>query len=176
MGAMLTRVLSVSLCLRGPDSLPGSRAMLLLCLVPWVAISACGYLLLWPAEPAFAVTAVALDLLLLFAYSRFVLWIYEKPERWPQTLVSLVGVQALINLLHLPQVYLASVREQPGIVLEAMGYGFLAWWLLAMGNILSEAAGRRLWVGLALAFGRLLLYLLIFASLLQSFGLSPETP
>ena len=176
MGAMLTRVLSVSLCVRGPDSLPGSRAMLLLCLVPWVAISTCGYLLLWPAKPAFAVTAVALELLLLLAYSRFVLWIYEKPARWPQTLVSLVGVQALINLLQLPQVYLAGLREQPGIVLEAMGYGFLAWWLLAMGNILSQAAGRRLWVGLALAAGHFFLYLLVLASLLQSFGLSPETP
>ena len=175
MVAMLNRVLYVSLCLRGPDSLPGSRVTLLVFLAPWVAISMCAYLISWPEVPSLAVTLVVFELLLLFAYSRFVLWIHQKPERWPQTLVALVAVQALISAPQLPLVYLSERQEETGFVIEALGYGFLAWWLLAAGNILSKAADRRLWVGLALAVAHLLLFVLISASLLDFFGVIPET-
>lgn len=175
MGAMLTRVLSVSLGVRGPDSLPGSRQMMFLCLVSWVAISISGYVLLHPGAPVLVAVVLVTDLLLLFAFSRFVLVIYEKPERWPQTLVSLLAVQALINVLHLPLIYFGLTQDEPGIVVEAAFYGLLAWWLLAAGRILSRAADRPVWVGLALALAHFFFSLLMHQSLLQLFGAAPGT-
>ena len=72
--AILQGVLMVSLGLRGPDSLPGSREMLILCLVPWTAVTAIGYLMLIPAPAFFILPVVVFELLLLLGYSRFVLW------------------------------------------------------------------------------------------------------
>ena len=115
----------VSLGLRGPDSLPGSRGMLVLCLVPWVAVTALGYLMLLPASAVFVLPVMAFELLLLLGYSRFILLMAGKPERWPQTLVSLLGVQAIINALNLPLVYVVTSQEEPGLLLQAAEYGFL---------------------------------------------------
>lgn len=173
MAAMLTRVLSVSLGVSGPDSLPGSRQMMLVCLVSWTAISTCGYVMLHPGAPLLVPVVLASELLLLFAFSRFVLVIYGKPERWPQTLVSLLAVQALINALHLPLIYFGMPREEPGIVVDAVGYGLLAWWLLAAGRILARAVDRPVWVGLPLSVAHFFFSLLMYVSLVQLFGLAP---
>ena len=59
MVAIFQGVLMVSLGLRGPDSLPGSRGMLVLCLVPWVAVTALGYLMLLPASAVFVLLVTA---------------------------------------------------------------------------------------------------------------------
>ena len=174
MVAIFQGVLMVSLGLRGPDSLPGSREMLILCLVPWVAATALGYLMLLPAPAIFVLPVAAFELLLLLGYSRFVLWMAGKPERWPQTLVSLLGVQAIINALNLPLVYVVTSQEQPGLLVQAAEYGFLAWWLLAMGNIFAKAMDRSTWVGVLLSVAHFFLYMLLYVSLTQLFGIPLE--
>ena len=174
MVAIFQGVLMVSLGLRGPDSLPGSRGMLALCLVPWTAVTAIGYLMLLPASAVFVLPVVAFELLLLLGYLRFILWMAGKPERWPQTLVSLLGVQAIINALNLPLVYVATSQEQPGLLVQAAEYGFLAWWLLAMGNIFSRAMDRGIWVGLLLSVAHFFLYMILYVSLTQLFGIPIE--
>ena len=174
MVAIFQGVLMVSLGLRGPDSLPGSRGMLALCLVPWAAVTAIGYLMLLPASAVFVLPVLAFELLLLLGYSRFILWMAGKPERWPQTLVSLLGVQAIINALNLPLVYVVTSQEQPGLLVQAAEYGFLAWWLLAMGNIFSRAMDRGIWVGLLLSVAHFFLYMILYVSLTQLFGIPIE--
>lgn len=164
----------VSLGLRGPDSLPGSRGMLVLCLVPWVAVTAIGYLVLLPASAVFVLPVMAFELALLLGYSRFVLWMAGKPERWPQTLVSLLGVQAIINALNLPLAYVVRSQEQPGLFLQAAEYGFLAWWLLAMANIFARAMDRGIWVGLLLSVAHFFLYMILYLTLTQLFGIPLE--
>lgn len=164
----------VSLGLRGPDSLPGSRGMLVLCLVPWVAVTALGYLMLLPASAVFVLPVMAFELLLLLGYSRFILFMAGKPERWPQTLVSLLGVQAIINALNLPLVYVVTSQEQPGLLLQAAEYGFLAWWLLAMANIFARAMDRATWVGLLLSVAHFFLYMILYVALTQLFGIPLE--
>ena len=171
MVAIFQGVLLVSLGLRGPDSLPGSRGMLVLCLVPWVAATSLGYLMLLPASAVFVLPVAAFELLLLLGYSRFILWMAGKPERWPQTLVSLLGVQAIINTLNLPLVYVATSQEQPGLVVQAAEFGFLAWWLLAMGNIFAKSMDRGIWIGLLLSVAHFCLYMILYVSLTQLFGI-----
>ena len=174
MVAIFQGVLMVSFGLRGPDSLPGSREMLVLCLVPWAAVTAIGYLLLLPAPAVFVLPVATFELLLLLAYSRFVLWMAGKPERWPQTLVSLIGVQTIINALNLPLVYVATSQEQPGLLIQAAEYGFLAWWLLAMGNIFAKAIERSSWVGVLLSVAHFFLYMILYVALTQLFGIPLE--
>lgn len=174
MVAIIQGVLMVSLGLRGPDSLPGSRGMLVLCLVPWVAVTALGYLMLLPASAIFVLPVMAFELLLLLGYSRFILWMAGKPERWPQTLVSLLGVQAIINALNLPLVYVVTSQEEPGLLLQAAEYGFLAWWLLAMANIFARAMDRGTWVGLLLSVAHFFLYMILYVALTQLFGIPLE--
>ena len=174
MVALFQSVLMVALALRGPDSLPGSRAMLVLCLLPWAAASLLGYLMLFTGAAAFALPLVVFELLLLLAYSRFLLWTAGKPERWPQTLVSLLGVQAIINILNLPLVFVATTQEQPGLLVQAAEYGFLAWWLLAMGHIFAKSMDRSSWVGLLLAVAHFFLYMMLYVSLTRFLGIPLE--
>ncbi|MDE0128252.1 MAG: hypothetical protein OXQ86_01645 [Gammaproteobacteria bacterium] len=174
MVAIFQGVLMVSLGLRGPDSLPGSREMLVLCLAPWAAVTAIGFLMLLPGPALFVVPVVAFELLLLLGYSRFVLWMAGKPERWPQTLVSLIGVQTIINALNLPLVYVVTSQEQPGLFIQAVEYGFLAWWLLAMGNIFARAMDRGIWAGLLLSVAHFFLYMILLVTLTQLFGIPLE--
>lgn len=171
MVAIFQGVFMVSLGLRGPDSLPASREMLVLCLVPWAAVTALGYLMLLPAPAVFVLPVMAFELLLLLGYSRLVLWMTGKPERWPQTLVSLLGVQAIINALNLPLVYVVTSQEQPAFLFQAAEYGFLAWWLLAMGNIFAGAMDRSIWAGLLLSAAHFFLYMILYVALTQLFGI-----
>lgn len=169
--AILKGVVMVALGVRGPDSLPGSREMLALCLAPWLAVTVLGYLMLLPGSPVFVLPVAAFELLLLLGYSRFVVSMAGKPERWPQTLVSLLGVQAIINALNLPLVYIATSQEQPGILIQAAEYGFLAWWLLAMGNIFSTAIDRSLVVGMLLSVGHFIAYMILYVTLARFLGI-----
>ena len=174
MVAIFQGVLRVSLGLRGPDSLPGSREMLVLCLVPWAAVTVIGYLMLLPGPAFFVLPVATFELLLLLGYSRFVLWMADKPERWPQTLVSLIGVQTIINALNLPMVYVVTSQEQPGLLIQAAEYGFLAWWLLAMCNIFARALDRGIWAGLLLSVAHFFLYMILDLLLTQLFGFPLE--
>ena len=176
MAELVRRVFYVSLSLRGPDSLPGSQGMLALCLAPWLALSIVSNLLLFSGYPAVAMLGVLLELLLLFGYSWLVLRLADKLPRWPQTLVSLVGVQALIAAAALPLTWFALRLDEPPLILQAAEFGFLAWWLVAMGNILSGAANRSLLNGVLLAAGHFVLYLVLYALLLEYAGVELPAP
>ena len=108
MNELFKRLFSVSLSASGPDSLPGSQRTLVLCLIPWAVVTLAGNLMQFPDQKGLAMAGVVFELLLLFGYSRLVLLFTGKLERWPQTVVSLFGVQALITALTLPVIYLTT--------------------------------------------------------------------
>ncbi len=170
---LVRRVLFVSLSLRGPDSLPGSRAMLVLCLIPWTAFSIAGNLLVFPRNPGLAILGVAMELTLLTSYSGLALQLAGKLERWPQTLVSLVGVQAIVTAASLPLNYLSARLDSPPVMLQAAGFALIAWWLVAMANILSQAVGRGLPAGVFLALTHFALHLATYALLFELVGVLP---
>ena len=170
MPELFKRVVYVSLSLRGPDSLPGSQAMLALCLVPWAAVSIAGNLLVLPGHPVPALLGVALELALLLGYSWLALQLAGKLERWPQTLVALVGVQAVIEAASLPLTWLLARQDEPSLILQAADFAFTAWWLVAMANILSRAVDRSLLSGVLLALGHFVLALLCYAFMFEFMG------
>ncbi len=170
---ILKSVFFVSLNLRGPDSLPGSRGMLAMCLIPWAAVSVTSNLMLHPGEQVAALAAAVLELALLFGYPWLVLRMAEKLERWPQTVVSLVGVQALIAAISLPFTYLAEGRDEPGLLLTLAGIAFTAWWLLAAANIFARSVGRSVVVGLVLSACQFFFTLMAIVLLFQALGVLP---
>lgn len=174
MREIFKRVLYVSLSLRGPDSLPGSRGMLSLCLVPWAAVTIASNLIKVPGHTAPALAGVAFELMLLFSYSWLALRISDKLERWPQTLVSLIGVQAVIVALELPLAYLAARQDEPLLLFQLAEFAFLAWWLVALANIMSRALDRSLTFGVLLSAGYFMLWLIGYAMLFQALGVIPE--
>ena len=104
-----------------------------------------------PEEQVAALAATVLELALLFGYPWLVLRMAEKLERWPQTVVSLVGVQALIAAISLPLAYFALGRDEPGLFLKLAEIAFVAWWLLAAANIFARSVDRTVVVGLVLS-------------------------
>ncbi len=175
MHELVKRVVYVSLSLRGPDSLPGSQAMLALCLAPWAAVSVFSNLLVFPDDPGPALLGVLLELMLLAGYAWLALQLADKLERLPQTLVSLVGVQTVIVAAALPLTYLSASLDEPPLILQAAEFAFIAWWLVAMANIFSRAVDRSLLSGVFLAFGHFVLYLMTYAFLFEFLGVElPE--
>lgn len=169
----LKGVIYVSLILRGPDSLPGTRGMLAFCLIPWAVVNIASNLAILPPAPA--LIGAALELLLLFAYTQLVLRLAGKLARMPQTLVSLIGVQAIIVFLNLPFTlnYRAEGQEQAGFLVGLVEAGFVAWWLVAMANIFSRSVDRSLRVGVALAVGHFIFSLMMYGFLLGAMGVKP---
>ena len=163
----------VSLSARGPDSLPGSQGMLVLCLIPWVVVTVVGNLMQLPEQTGLAMMGVAFELLLIFGFAGLVLRFAGKMERWPQTVVSLFGVQALITALSLPVIYLATRQDEAGLVLQAVDIAFIAWWLVAKANIFSKAVDRSLGVGALLSLGHFVLQFLGYILLYGIFGVPP---
>ena len=170
---LFKRLFYVSLSARGPDSLPGSQGMLALCLIPWVVFNVAGMLMQLPEQRGLAVLGVALELIVMFGYAGLVLRFAGKMERWPQTVVALFGVQAVIAAFSLPVIYLAARQDEVGLFLQAIGIALLAWWLVAMANILAKAVDRSLGMGALLSLGHYLLGLLAYALLFAIFGVTP---
>ena len=170
---ILKGVFFVSLGLRGPDSLPGSRGMLAMCLIPWAAVTVTSNLMRLPEEQVAALAAAALELALLFGYPWLVLRMAEKLERWPQTVVSLVGVQALIAAIYLPLAYFAVGRDEAGLFPRLAEVAFIAWWLLAAANIFARSVDRSVVVGLVLSACHFFFTLMAIIMLFQVLGVPP---
>ena len=171
---LFKRLFYVSLNARGPDSLPGSQGMLALCLIPWVVVTVFGNLIQLPEQTGLAMMGVAFELLLMFGFVRLVLRFAGKMERWPQTIVSLFGVQALITALSFPAIYLATRQDEAGLFLQAVNIAFLAWWLVAKANILAKAVDLGLGMGALLSLGHYVLVLMVYAMLFTVFGVTPD--
>ena len=88
----------------------------------------------------------------------------------PQTLAALLGVGAVVTLAQLPLNMLVASQDPTSPVLEAAGYAFLAWWLVAMANILSRALDRSLLSGVLLALGQFVLSLVAYQLLFDFMG------
>lgn len=147
--------------------------MLAVCLIPWVAIAVIGNLIRFPGEQVAALTGPVLELALLFGYPWLVLRMAEKLERWPQTVVSLVGVQALISAIYLPLFYFAVGPDDPGLFLRLAEIAFVAWRLLAAANIFARSVDRSVVVGLVLSACHFFFTLIAIAMLFQALGVPP---
>ena len=148
---LLLLFLEITAFRKGPQDVP---VWLLAWVMPvYVLINLA--ILLMSSEWAMALLQVAVDFGLLLGFSWPLLFFSGKPARFKQTLIALIGTDAVINFFALPAV--ASLNN------EATDLGFFAmlvlmiWHWLVTGHIFRHALDRPFAFGLALAF----LYLLI---------------
>jgi len=106
-----------------------------------------------------------LDIGLLLAFFALVLAIWQKLERFNQTMSALFGTGAIIMLVAVPFSLLVTLlpastgAELVGVLL----YAILAWTVLVMGHILRHALDTWLTLGIIIAGTYIVLNLVMFA-------------
>ncbi len=157
---LLQLFLEITAFRKGPQDVPTANWLMPLILMVYVAINVA--VLLLSSEWGDALMQVAVDFALMSAFIWPLLFVSNKLNRYRQTLVALLGTDAVINFFALPAV--ASLTN------EATDLGFFAMLILMMwhwavtGHILRYALDRPLFFGLGVAF----LYLLISSQVMEA--------
>lgn len=150
----------------GPQVFPQSWPLFVLMLLVYMAVDVAlfvaqglrGFILL---------PQLLLDTALLLAFFTLVLAIWQKLERFNQTMTALLGTGAIIMLVALPISFAATllpsspIGETAGVLL----YAILAWDVLVIGHVARHALGTGLTLGIIIAGTYLVLNLAIFWAL-----------
>lgn len=106
-----------------------------------------------------------LDTGMLLAFFALVLVIWQKFERFNQTLSALLGSGSIIMLVAVPVSLAATLLPAHSTLVTAAGlllYGILAWSVLVMGHILRHTLNTWLTLGIFIAGTYTLLNLVMF--------------
>ena len=140
---------------KGPQDIPFSPPLTRMTLVGYAAIS---FLMLFMTSHWFsAVLEMAVDILLLMAFTRVALAWVHKSERYQQTFCALLGTDALITLCAIPGTAVMLVPSGDlGLLGFLMVVGLMLWHFAVIAHILRQALDQSLGISLGLA----LLYLM----------------
>lgn len=150
---ILKLLFDICLFKQGPQHLPPSVWLLLLVLALDVAVS----FLMVSISTGLAVALVQaiVSVLLIVGFSRLMLYMAGKPERFCQTACALSGTDAMISFFALPAV--ASMTIGAGALLAfILTIALMIWHWAVIGHIIRNALGQTWTFSLGLAF----LYLL----------------
>ncbi|MEY4210842.1 MAG: hypothetical protein RLZ92_1223 [Pseudomonadota bacterium] len=156
---LLQLFLEITAFRKGPQDVPTASWLMPLILLVYVLVNLA--VLLLSSDLSSALMQVVVDFVLMSGFIWPLLFVSAKLNRYRQTLVALLGTDALINFFALPTV--ASLTN------EASDLGFFAMLMLMMwhwavtGHILRHALDRPLFFGLGVAF----LYLLISSQVME---------
>ncbi len=145
----------------GPQDLPFSRVMLGILIAINYAIAAIGLYYRHTLLDAFWVPAVLIAVMCAYIY--VVLYLRRRPERAPQTLLAVLGSNALISLIAILilvfVVLLGLIVGSNGLMSSFVGVAkaliicCYLWSLVVEGNIFRHALSWPIFVGLAAAVG-----------------------
>lgn len=138
---------------KGPQDVPASPWLLRLILPAYIAVNL--LILLLNGDLSTAIMQVAVDFLLVVAFSWPLLFFSGKLNRFRQTLGALVGTDAMISFFALPA--MASLSAEATELAYFAVMALMAWHWLVSGHIFRQALDKPLFFGLGLA----LLYILI---------------
>lgn len=148
----------------GPQVFPRSWALFWVMLAAYVVVDL-GLFLAQGLRGWVLLPQLLLDVAVLVGFFALVLAVWQKPERFNQTLMALFGSLTLIMLVDVPLSLLASLL--PALLVgKAAGvaqYGILAWSLLVIGYQTKHALNTRLTYGIILAGIYTLINLVLFA-------------
>lgn len=147
----------------GPQVFPHSWALFWVMLAAYVVVDA-GLFLAQGLHGWVLLPELALDVALLLGFFALVLLVWQKIERYNQTLVALLGSLTLIMLVDVPLSLLATLLP-PSHWADAAAvaqYGILAWSILVIGYVLGHALAMRLTWGILLAGAYTLINLVLF--------------
>lgn len=134
----------------GPQDLPHSRFLLLLCILAY-ALVGLGVSLL-DQNPALALVSTSVDTLLLLTLAWLGLWVRDIKVRAVQTMTALTGTGALFGLMGWPLIAaLQQLDEGGSSSLSLLLLALIIWNITVIGNILRHALDLPMWLGAGVA-------------------------
>lgn len=143
----------IALLRKGPQDVPSSPVLLPVLLLAYGLVNL--LILLLGNDWSQALVQLAVETILLIAFSYPLLFFSGKASRFPQTLGALLGCDTVISFFAIPAISSLSSQAN-GLAFFAM-LVLMAWHWVVNGHIFRHALDRSLLFGLGLAF----LYILI---------------
>ena len=166
MKAIVRTCWQICLLRQGPQVFPRSWSLFAVMLLAYIATDAVLFLAQGPHVPVL-LPELLLDAGLLLAFFALVLAVWQRFERFNQTLSALLGTGAVIMLVALPFSLLVTLLPSSAWT-EVIGwalYVILGWNVLVTGHILRHALNTWLTLGVIIAGTYVVLYLVMFAVL-----------
>lgn len=149
----------IALLKKAPQDVPASITLQRFLIFVYAIIS---FLMLYMSAPPFkALLQVAVEILLVLVFCKITLIWAGKPERYLQTVTSLIGIDALLSFFAFPALAALSAPVPETSSLPLLGFfAFIAlilWHWVITGHILRHALSESFSFGLGVA----LLYLVV---------------
>lgn len=140
--------LDICLFKKGPQDIPSSYGLLYVLIVVYALIS---FLVLFIGAGWFdAVLQVLVEIALVIVFTKIMLGLIRKPERYVQTASSLFGTDALISFFALPGIA-SMTAGRVTLLAFAVMVGLMIWHWLVTGHIIRHAISQSLSFGLGIA-------------------------
>jgi hypothetical protein len=161
----------ISLWRRGPRDLPASRSLLAAVALAYTAVSALQSRLMY--GPSLVLARALADLALTVAVFWATLAIAQRPHRFLQTAIAVLGTGTLLSL-PLVALQLAATQVGPqgpaGAFLSIASVPLLVWYLFVVGHIVRLALEAPWLTGMAVA---MTYFVLSYVALVQFPGAGP---
>lgn len=159
----------------GPQDMPASPSALKIVFISCFITDVLGAMRTLGITMSMLLSAGQIALLGLFVY--LLLKVYQKPERWVQTLTAIFGALALINLASLPVVQNLNILEDgkliitPQLLLVAV---LQLWFFITMARILRDALEIKLGRALLLTFLMINIIPILLSIVVGTLGFEPH--
>ncbi|MGR9115803.1 MAG: hypothetical protein ACU85E_08550 [Gammaproteobacteria bacterium] len=165
-----TLFFDICLLKKGPQDIPPSYGLLYCLIVVYALIS---FLVLFTAADwQNAVLQIPVEIVLVIVFTKFMLSLVRKPERYVQTACALFGTDALISFFALPSVASMTAGKVTLLAFAVM-LGFTVWHWLVIGHVFRHALSQSLSFGLGIAFLYIFAMFQILALLFPEAAVSP---
>lgn len=147
--ALLRLYLGICFLRQGPQDIPSSNFLFRLILLVYLVVG-CAVSTL-QLEWAAVFLQVAIQAVVVFVFVWGCLAMSNQGSRFLQTMMAVLGTDALISLIALPLLFWikADPKVFPAYILL---FGLMLWQLVVMGHILRCALDKPFWYGFGFAF------------------------
>jgi hypothetical protein len=145
--------LDIVLWRRGPQDLPSSKFLVIVTLIAYELIAALHLVVMHASAMGYFVFLV-IDPLLLMGWIWIVLRLYNRPERYMQTISAMLGTATLLALLlSVPLLIFAGIDhlETRSALEQSLAVGLIIAFVLVAGHIVKVATDSNLFAGIAIA-------------------------
>ena len=150
MNALIILFLDLCRLRAGPQDLPFSRFLMLLCTACY-ALTSLGVALL-DQNLHLAIVSTVVDTGLLVGLAWLALWVRDRAARRTQTITALTGTGTIFGLLGWPLIgWLQELGENSPAFLSLLLLVLIIWNIAVIGNILRHALDLPQWLGTGIA-------------------------
>ncbi|MGR9044525.1 MAG: hypothetical protein ACU83N_04460 [Gammaproteobacteria bacterium] len=146
---LIKLLFDICLLNKGPQDIPPSSWLLNGLILAYALI---GFLVLYIGTPWYdAALQVLVEIALVILFTKVLLGLTRKPERYLQTASALFGTDVLISFFALPAMTSMTTGKMTLLTFSVM-LGLMIWHWLVTGHIIRHAISQSLSFGLGIAF------------------------